>query len=278
MSLTWDDGDRPNLPPVRGLAWLRVALRGAAMAAVVFGGLAVMLVLRLLERPLFGPVRPVTPWITVGVCRAVLRIMGLRVTARGARMTGRGAIVANHTGWLDIFVLNAERPLCFVSKSEVADWPGIGWLARATGTLFIDRDRRAAQAQTALLEARLMQGQRMLFFPEGTSTDGQRVLPFRTTLFAAFHNGRLRHEMQVQPMAAVYHAPKGQDPRFYGWWGDMRFGPSLLQVLAQAPQGRVTLVYKPALRVDASPNRKTLAAHLEAAVRAAHREAQTDAP
>ncbi len=273
MSPTWDEGDRPDLPPVTAAGWLRVALRGGVIVAVLGAGLALMLLLRLIERPVFGLTRPVTPWITVLVCRIVLRVMGLAVTCRGAPMTGRGALVANHTGWLDIFVLNARRPLYFVSKSEVAGWPGIGILARATGTLFITRDPRDSQAQAARLEDRLMQGHRMLFFPEGTSTDGRRVLAFRTPLFAAFLSERLRHEMSLQAISVVYHAPAGCDPRFYGWWGDMAFGPSLVQMLAQRRHGRVTLIHRPPVRVDSFPNRKTLAAHLEAQVRAGHAEA-----
>ena len=119
-----------------------------------------------------------------------------------------------------------------------------------------------------------MHGHRLLFFPEGTSTDGMRVLPFKTTLFAAFLTDDLRHALHLQAVSVVYHAPAGEDPRFYGWWGEMEFGPSLLQVLAQKPQGRVEVVYHQPLRVDDHPNRKTLAAHLETQVREAHDRAR----
>jgi lyso-ornithine lipid O-acyltransferase len=97
-------------------------------------------------------------------------------------MQHKGALVANHASWLDIFTLNACDRIYFVSKSEVAGWPGIGWLARATGTVFINRQGREAQMQKLLFEARLRAGHRLLFFPEGTSTDGQRVLDFKSTL------------------------------------------------------------------------------------------------
>ena len=95
-------------------------------------------------------------------------------------------VVANHASWLDIFALNAPQRIYFVSKDEVRDWPGIGWLARATGTVFIARKSREAGVQARLFETRMAAGHRLLFFPEGTSTDGRRVLPFKTTLFAAF--------------------------------------------------------------------------------------------
>lgn len=266
----WDSDVPAPQHRIGPAGWLRVALRGAILGLVVFGGLAVLLLIRLVERPLCGQGRPVTPWITQGVCRAALMILRLPLVARGPRMTGPGAVVANHVSWLDIFVLNSRKNVYFVAKSEVAGWPGIGWLARATGTVFIRRDPREARAQTRVFEQRLLAGHRLLFFPEGTSTDGLRVLPFKTTLFAAFFSNHLRHEVQVQAATVVYHAPGGADPRFYGWWGDMSFGGHLLKTLAAPVQGRVEVMYHPPVKVDDFPNRKSLARHLEDQVRQAH--------
>jgi 1-acyl-sn-glycerol-3-phosphate acyltransferase len=237
---------------------------------VVFGGLIVLLLLRLIERPVYGVDRPMTPYITQGVCRTAFVILQLQLSVRGPRMPGPGAVVANHSSWLDIFALNARRNVYFVSKSEVADWPAIGWLARATGTVFIRRDPREAGRQAKLFEERLLHRHRLLFFPEGTSTDGLRVLPFKSTLFAAFFADGLRHEMQIQPVSVIYHAPQGEDSQFYGWWGDMSFGSHLTKTLATRRQGRVEVVYHAPVRVDAFPNRKSLASHLETQVRAGH--------
>jgi 1-acyl-sn-glycerol-3-phosphate acyltransferase len=272
MSATWAQGGPPPAPPRRGPGGLlRIAVKAPAMLAVLGIGLLVLLMLRLLERPLYGLHRPASPYVTVAVCRLVLRIIGLRVSLRGPVMRGPGAIVANHASWLDIFVLNSLGPVYFVSKAEVARWPGIGWLARATGTVFINRDRREAQAQTQLFQDRLMAGHRLLFFPEGTSTDGLQVLPFKTTLFAAFLAEPLRARLQVQAMSVTYHAPEGTDPRFYGWWGAMDFGPSLLTMLAQRRHGRVELVRHAPLKVAEIGDRKALAQALEAQCRAGHR-------
>jgi 1-acyl-sn-glycerol-3-phosphate acyltransferase len=85
--------------------------------------------------------------------------------------------VANHAGWLDIFTLNAVQRVYFVSKSEVAAWAGVGVLARVTGTVFIDRQARQAAEQARMLQDRLAAGHRLLFFPEGTSSDARRVHP-----------------------------------------------------------------------------------------------------
>ena len=217
MTVTWDDG---NVPPPRRFGmgdWLRVALRGLAVGTLVFGGLVVLLLVRLFERPLCGLHRPVTPFITVAVCKGALWLMGLPLHVRGSPMRGQGAVVANHASWLDVFVLNASKRIYFVSKSEVAGWPGIGWLARATGTVFVVRDPRRATEQTQMFQNRLLAGHKLLFFPEGTSTDGLRVLPFKPTLFQAFFAPELRDRLQVQPVTVIYHAPAGADARFYGW-------------------------------------------------------------
>jgi 1-acyl-sn-glycerol-3-phosphate acyltransferase len=266
--VTWTSDIPPPRSTIRLRAWPRIMCRGAGLCLVILLGLALKLVLRAVERPLFGLRRPVTPWITQAVCRMVLLIMRLPLQIHGHPMHQRGAIVANHASWLDIFVLNAADRVFFVSKAEVADWPGIGWLARATGTVFIRRDRREASHQKLLFEARLRAGHRLLFFPEGTSSDAQRVLPFKSTLFAAFFVPELRDILHIQPVSVTYHAPQGADPRFYGWWGDMDFAGHLLAVLAQKRQGRVELVFHKPIAVAGMADRKEIALATEAAVRA----------
>ncbi|MFD0981269.1 lysophospholipid acyltransferase family protein [Tropicimonas aquimaris] len=268
MSATWQSDHLPPGPGPLGLRdWLRVVRRGLPLGIVVFGCLALLLLLRLLERPIFGLRRPVTPWITRFVCTTAFVLLGIRRKVVGRPVRGRAAVVSNHASWLDIFALNAGDSVYFVSKAEVAGWPGIGWLARATGTVFINRDRKEAAAQRALFEARLMAGHRLLFFPEGTSTDGLQVLPFKSTLFEAFLNDGLKDSLQIQPVTLVYRAPEGADPRFYGWWGDMDFGPHLLKILAAPRQGSVDVIYHPAVPVAGNGSRKTLAARCEEAVR-----------
>ncbi|MEO0381163.1 MAG: lysophospholipid acyltransferase family protein [Pseudomonadota bacterium] len=268
MSLTWEGDEPPGPASISILGWVRVVWRGLAIIVTIAVGLALLIPLRLIERPVHGLFRPWTPHITRAVCRLSLMWMGLRYERRGAPMRGQGAIVANHSSWLDIFALNAGDQIHFVSKSEVSGWPGIGFLARATGTLFIARDRKEARAQTEMFKTCLLAGQRLLFFPEGTSTDGMRVLPFKSTLFEAFFALNLREVLSVQPVSVTYHAPTGAEPRTYGWWGEMAFGPHLLHTLALARQGRVVVVYHDPIRVREMADRKALAAACEAAVRA----------
>ena len=262
--------DALALPPVGAMGWLRVALRGAAMGLVIYSGLLVLLLLRLIERPLFGPSRPWTLYITQAVCKLVFPILGLPLVTRGQPMQVKGAVVANHASWLDIFALNAVQRGYFVAKSEVERWAAIGWLARASGTVFVARKGTEAKRQQALFESRLRAGHKLMFFPEGTSTDAIRVLPFKSTLFAAFFTHGLDHILHIQPVSVIYHAPLGQDARFYGWWGEMDFAPHLLQVLAARHQGRVEVIFHPPVAVDAFASRKQLAAHCEAVIRASH--------
>lgn len=263
MSFTWD-GDPPPPPRRRGiLGGLRLVVRGPLLALVVFGGLGALLVLRVIEAPLFAPRRPWTPFITQGVCRAALRLLAIQRQVQGQPAIG-AAMVANHSSWIDIFALNAATRLYFVAKAEVAAWPGIGWLARATGTVFIRRARRDAALQRDLIAARLAAGHGLLFFPEGTSTDGQRVLEFKPTLFAAF---TARGQGHIQPVTVQYSAPPGEDARFLSWWGEMDFATHLLAVMRAPRGGQVKVIFHPPLNVADYPDRKALAKAAEAAVR-----------
>ncbi|PUB12709.1 lysophospholipid acyltransferase family protein [Yoonia sediminilitoris] len=269
MAESWKGVPEEDLPPITATGWFRVMLRGLTLGTLVFGGLLILLVVRLIEWPLFGQRRPVTPYITQVVCRNSFRILGMGYASQGAPMQGAGAVVANHSSWLDIFALNARKRIYFVAKAEVAGWPAIGWLARATGTVFIKRDRREASAQVQLFRERLAAGHKLLFFPEGTSTDGLRVLPFKPTLFAAFFDPALAPHLQLQAVTVVYTPPEGADLRFYGWWGDMDFAPHLLASLAAAKHGKVTVIYHAPVKLNDFENRKALAKALEDQVRSA---------
>ncbi|MYA86933.1 MAG: 1-acyl-sn-glycerol-3-phosphate acyltransferase [Boseongicola sp. SB0662_bin_57] len=266
---TWRSDVAPDTFRPGFLGWPLVALRGTVLGTLVFGCFGILLLVRLVERPLFGRQRPWTPQIVVFVCRNAFRVLGIRLEINGAPVNRPGVIVSNHSSWLDIFTLNAAGPLYFVAKSEVARWPGIGWLARGTGTVFVQRERREAGNQKTVFEERLADGHRILFFPEGTSSDGQRVLPFKSTLFAALFSDRLP-ALWVQPVTVVYHAPEGADSRYYGWWGSMEFGPHVVKTLGTRRQGKVEVTWHEPLLVTDFAGRKALAAEAEARVRSVH--------
>jgi 1-acyl-sn-glycerol-3-phosphate acyltransferase len=261
--------DEPDAPPISAIGWMRVLLRGLMMGTYILGGLVTLLLVRLIEKPVYRAKRPFTPKITQSVCRFAFWVLGMRLEVIGTPMQGGGAAVANHTSWLDIFALNAFDDIYFVAKSEVANWPVIGWLARATGTQFIVRDRTQALSHTHMLQTRLRHGHRLLFFPEGTSTDGRRVLPFKPTLFQSLLAPDIGDKIFIQAITLVFHAPVGQDPRFYGWWGDSNLTTHLIKALAIKRHGSVQVVYHDAVASNTFSDRKAMARHLEAQVASA---------
>ena len=203
-------------------------------------------------------------------CALGARLLGLRVVVEGTPMSESGARVANHSSWLDIFSFRTAAQIFFVAKAEVSQWPGVGFIARSTGTMFIARKRTDAKRQEAQFRERLTKGDRLCFFPEGTSTDGLRVLPFKSSLFAAFAVDELKDQMWIQPMTAIYKPASHLPDNFYGWWGDMDFGSHVLQVLSRSTGGEVRVVFHPPVRPFDFANRKELARHCEEAVREPH--------
>lgn len=261
-------GGARRLGPV---AWARLGLRAAAVVAVTVVLFGVFLLARgadLAARAVWrAPLPALAPWVVHAWGRAALPLAGLAYVQVGRPMAHRGALVANHASWLDIVVLMRASRLFFVAKAEVRGWPAIGAIGRAIGTIFIERRPGEARRQRDVLFHRLIRGDRMVIFPEGTSTDGLRVLRFKSTLFEVFFAPELVERMWIQPVSIVYRPPPGLPADFYGWWGDMDFAPSARDVLALSRGGRVEVVFHAPLRVGEHGDRKALAARAEAAAR-----------
>lgn len=196
--------------------------------------------------------------------RAMLRLCGLRAVVRG-RPVHAGALVANHSSWIDIPALRRTGLIYFVSKKDVEGWPAIGFIARVCGTVFIERRRTEAKRQEQMLRARIAAEERLCFFPEATSTDGLRVLPFKSSLFSAFSTtgGGEGADIAVQPVSLRYRVAPGSGlpPEFYGWWGRMGFGPHVWQVFCRSRGGTVEITFHPPVRPRDFPDRKALADH-----------------
>jgi 1-acyl-sn-glycerol-3-phosphate acyltransferase len=271
---TWREVEPPVIGRLSVGGWVRAAVRGLGVLIVVYTGLGLKLVTQLLARVLRGIApdssarlaRLAPKWTTIAA-RIVFRVIGIGYKTTGHAMQARGAVVANHSSWLDIFALSACQQVTFVSKDDVKRWPVIGRVATLFGTVFIRRDPKEARAQQTLFEERIHAGDHLVFFPEGTSSDGLRVLPFKSTLFAAFFTQDLRDLMQIQPLSVIYHAPTGGNPSFYGFWGHTKFAPHFLQVLGAAKQGSVEIVFHDPVRVADFASRKDLCAHCEAKIR-----------
>lgn len=234
------------------------------MGVVIYGLLILLFIVRVFEWP-WG--RPISPFIVTTASRLSLIIMGINLTVKGRPLSSHGAIVSNHIGWLDIFVCSSAQRAVFVAKSEVANWIGIGILAKATGTIFLDRNPRHALRQKIELTNRMSSGDQLLFFPEGTSTDGLRVLNFNPTLFSVLFSPELGEGIEVQPMTIRYLPLPSQDAAFYGYWGSISFFSSLFKVLSAPRNGKVELVCHSPVRVADFSNRKELALYCESKVR-----------
>ena len=252
---------------ISSLGYARAICRVFAFAIVAFVCLGGLLAVRIVERPIWGHHRPWTKHFPQLVSRIAFMAIGLHYRKYGTPMDLPGAVVANHMSWIDIFALNASINVFFVAKSEVATWPVINWFSRAAGTIHINRRRVEADAQRKILADRLQAGNRLLFFPEGTSTDGSIVLPFKSTLFAPFFIDEFKNLAWIQPVTTIYRAPEGEDPGFYCWWGDMDLGTHLLKVLSVSRQGKVEVTFHPPLRVADYRDRKSLAYACEEVVR-----------
>jgi len=264
--VTWNDAVPPVLPQsgafIRAVAWVRIGL----LIGVTGAAAGLYLLVRFLERP-FG-VRAVREAVQTAWCVAAAGLLGLRVRRIGTPMSHNGAIISNHITWIDIPVIRASAPVYFVAKSEVAAMPGAGFVARITDTVFVERKRTAAKQQEQELLTRLARGDLLCIFPEGTSTDGLRVLPFKSTLFAIFFNDALADADWVQPASVVYQPnPRSGLPReFYGWWGDMPFGGNIKDMARLSWGGQATVVFHEPVRARDFRSRKELAEHCTAAV------------
>ncbi len=216
--------------------------------------------------------RPLSRWFAWRYWWAVSKLLGLRIRVHGVPLTGACLIVANHVSWLDIVALGALRPLCFIAKREVSSWPLFGRIARLGRTVFVDRERRgdALQAREEMT-GRLAEGDGLVLFAEGTSSDGNRVLTFRSTLFAAADLAVAGAPVPVQPVTIAYTRLAGMpmdraSRPFVAWYGDMRLAPHLWHFL-KLPPVDVDIAFHPATSLAELGDRKALARACETSVR-----------
>ncbi len=222
--------------------------------------------------------------------RFLCRLFGIRITVVGKPVQDRGVLmVANHTSYLDIITLGGVARVSFVAKSEVEGWFFFGLMARLYETVFVKRERRSqtGQARDELRE-RLRTGDALVLFPEGTSNDGNRVLPFKSALMGATESelgtgadGAVRY-VPVQPVSLAYTGfhglPMGRENRpLFAWYGDMDLIPHLWEAVTAGPVDVVVTFHEP-MTVDAMGGRKPLAARAESIIRRGQAEALAGLP
>lgn len=247
-----------------------LVLRLAAVLAIAAFLVPVQLVALRRGSPLAGR-------LPVSFHRLLLRLLRVRVDVVGTPpAAGTPALIlANHVSWLDIPVLAALAPLSFIAKSEIAGWPLVGFLAKLQRCIFVDRARKAATAEVnGLVARRLGAGDVIVLFPEGTTGDGIRLLPFRSSLVGAARAALVSHDVEairLQPVAIAYRHRRGlpitrRDMPAVAWYGDMELGPHLAGFIRGGPLD-VAVAWGEPILLDASGDRKAATAAAERAVR-----------
>ena len=204
--------------------------------------------------------------------RGCCRLLGLTIKSIGMPETKRPALyVANHVSYLDILLIGGLLKAHFIAKSEVQSWPGIGPLASLAGTLYVERRARRSREQRDVIGTSLADGHSLVLFPEGTSSDGSQVLPFKSSLFSVFQTDQDLSDVVVQPVTIDYTRFKngapidGRDRDLYAWYGDMTLAPHLGQVFG-LPGAEVGIVWHDVIEPTPPIDRKALAQRAEHAV------------
>ena len=203
-------------------------------------------------------------WLPQFFHRQWCRIFGIQVRVEGRVSPSRPTLfVANHVSYLDIVVLSSVLDAAFVAKAEIADWPILGLLARLQRTLFVERRRPRAANQRDAIAERLRAGESLILFPEGTSNDGQRVLPFKSALFSVAERHPEGKPLAIQPVSLAYTRldglPLGRAIRpQYAWFGDMTLVPHMFEMLGIGTL-TVEVTFHEVVVSDAFDSRKALA-------------------
>jgi 1-acyl-sn-glycerol-3-phosphate acyltransferase len=249
---------------------LRIPLVVPAFVVLTAALATVLGVMALLRLPGRGKV-------SIVYSRTVCALLGVRITVLGTPPRHHAVLIlANHVSWLDILVMTATVPVIFVAKSEVARWPLIGWVAHARGTVFVERgQRQRTTAANAEIARHLAEGQPIVLFAEGTSSDGNRVLPFRSALVGALREALAQVEagkhIAVQPLSVGYTGlfgmPMGRQHRpVVAWYGDRDLVSHLRQFLRRGAV-EVTLSWGEPVTYDPGADRKAMVRALEGVVR-----------
>jgi lyso-ornithine lipid O-acyltransferase len=204
------------------------------------------------------------------VLRSLLRI---NVRVNGTPVRDRAVLfVSNHVSWADIVVIGSIVPVAFVAKREVRDWPLVGVTAKVQRTVFVDRARRHQAGEAAAeIVRRIESGVSVVLFAEGTSSDGNRVLPFRSALLGAMDAGSGGDEILIQPMSISYTGqhgiPMGRQHRpLVAWYGDLDFLPHIKAFIEQGAVDALVAYGEP-VAADRQIDRKAMTKRLETAVR-----------
>lgn len=274
-------------------AWVEAYFRRTAdlRAALRLGALVVWVPLSVGFEAclLLVPGTPKIRWTRV-IWGVLCRIIGLQIHVVGQRVGTVGGLkarqrgerpviyICNHMSWLDVPVLGTILPSVFVAKGDIEKWPIMGLVSQIGRTIFVSRQRSTTGRERDEMIRRMVEGDNLVLFPEGTSSDGSRVLPFMSAFFAIAKLPRLKEGMDksllpitfepgmtplIQPVSLVYDRledlPISRLRRpVFSWYGDMDLGPHVWSLLKWKRSRATVLLHEP-LDPDMFPSRKALA-------------------
>ncbi len=200
--------------------------------------------------------------------RVCARILGLHIVIQGRCTEHRPTLfVSNHVSYLDVFILGSNMPGCFIAKSEVAHWPILGQLARIQNTLFFERKGSRAHSQISIMSNHLSRNGNLILFPEGTSTEGTYVEPFKSSLF---HAAEVSENTLIQPVTLGYtkyrNKPMDKEIRdYFAWYATMPFASHFFK-MAGMHSVEIELIFLPPVKIEDFSCRKACAEYCHAQV------------
>ena len=257
---TWEKENVDEIPPIGFFHVLKGLLR-----LLVFLPLTIILVLIfLIFKTILKPLNLNYPVFLIRKSWSVLilRLFGLKLKVIGKQSYNSTIFVSNHISWTDILVIQSVLDIIFVAKSDVKKMPGLGFLASIANTVFIDRNPQKISKDSLILKKKIEKGELICFFPEGTSTDGLRVLKFKSGFFQLLFDGiynQNKYIKKVQPLSIYYKVHnKNLSKDFYGWWGSMSIISHITKILCLS-SGSVELKFHDSLNSEEFNDRKEIA-------------------
>ncbi len=201
------------------------------------------------------------PWVFQVISA---RLYGLKITIQGEKPLSHGLLIGNHLSYLDIIAIGQCFPVSFIAKKEVSSWPLFGLLAVLQRTVFIERKKTKSQEGALSLRDRLTQGHLLILFGEGTSTNGETVRPFKSTLLKSLFSNSAQDTLQVQTFTLILDSVNGVPPHtdaerdLYTWHGDMTLIPHLWK-FGQLSGADLRIIFHAPRDIGAYSDRKALA-------------------
>ena len=215
--------------------------------------------------------KPLSTIIPMIYHRLVLKLLSIKIIIKGDLGEDGSLIVSNHASWIDIFIISSVIKTSFVSKSEVSKWPLVSWLAKLQGTIFINRNNPKELTKTASeIHDRISKKQNVVLFPEGTSSDGNRVLPFKSSIFILSELTD-RSKLNIQPISIAYTKYNGLtmgriERTLIAWYGDMDLLTHLYKLI-RSGSFEVEVTFHNRIDIPEKKSRKEIARDCEFIVR-----------